>query len=74
MPSENVQFKCNTPLSLIESNSSAQFNYMRDAELVNAVRKDLAMALKELFQHGLVWVSKWFELNFSKIATNSWTV
>ncbi|XP_015757571.1 PREDICTED: RUN domain-containing protein 1-like, partial [Acropora digitifera] len=30
------------------------FDYARDAELVNVVRKDLAMALKALFQHGLV--------------------
>ena len=32
---------------------SIQFDYARDAELVNVVRKDLAMALKALFQHGL---------------------
>ncbi|KXJ17647.1 RUN domain-containing protein 1 [Exaiptasia diaphana] len=31
-----------------------RFNYARDAELVNAVRKDLAMSLKEVMQHGLV--------------------
>ena len=36
---------------------SIQFDYARDAELVNVVRKDLAMALKALFQHGLVRVS-----------------
>ncbi|RMX50410.1 hypothetical protein pdam_00010424, partial [Pocillopora damicornis] len=34
--------------------SSDRFDYARDAELVNVVRKDLAMALKALFQHGLV--------------------
>lgn len=36
------------------SESSDRFDYARDAELVNVVRKDLAMALKALFQHGLV--------------------
>lgn len=39
------------------SESSDRFDYARDAELVNVVRKDLAMALKALFQHGLVRVS-----------------
>lgn len=37
------------------SESSDRFDYARDAELVNVVRKDLAMALKALLQHGLVW-------------------
>ncbi|EDO47845.1 predicted protein, partial [Nematostella vectensis] len=37
--------------------SPDSFNYARDGELVNAVRKDLSMALKELLSHGLVRVN-----------------
>ncbi|XP_032220866.2 RUN domain-containing protein 1 isoform X2 [Nematostella vectensis] len=41
---------CSVDTAIMEE----KFNYARDGELVNAVRKDLSMALKELLSHGLV--------------------
>ena len=40
------------------SNYVIKFNYARDAELVNTIRKELAMTLKEVMQHGLVRVRR----------------